>query len=132
MANIIIVDDDENYGALLRLWLTRAGMEVTLHTSPFGTLNVLRNGSFDLVVLDINMPALDGPHLVKLMRDTKGLEHMKIILCSRIEEDAIHKIAVQTGVTAFIRKGCSQNEFVGAVMGALADNRGRKSVKEVG
>jgi CheY-like chemotaxis protein len=123
MANIIIIDDDESYGALLRLWLNRAGMDVTLHTSPFGTLNVIRKGSFDLIVLDISMPALDGPHLVKLIRDTKGIEHMKILLCSRIEEDALYKIAQRSSVTAFISKSCSQNEFVGAVIGAMADNR---------
>jgi CheY-like chemotaxis protein len=123
MANIIIVDDDENYGALLRLWLSRAGMDATVHTSPFGTVNVIRKGNFDLVVLDINMPALDGPHLVKLIRETKGLEHIKILLCSRIEKDALYKIAQRLDVTSFISKSCSQNEFVGAVVGALADNR---------
>jgi two-component system, OmpR family, response regulator len=118
-ARIIIIDDDVNLCALMRRWLVRAGMDVTVHTSPFGTLNVLRKGSFDLVILDINMPALNGPNIVRLMRETEGLEHMRILLCSLIEEDALRAIAREAGVKSFVTKSASQNEFVGAVLGAL-------------
>ncbi|HLM75816.1 MAG TPA: response regulator [Polyangiaceae bacterium] len=122
MAKVIIVDDDANFCALVIRSLRRAGFDAACHTSPFGTLNAIRKGSFDLVILDINMPGLDGPSLVKLLRETKGLEQTKILLYSLCEEDMLRKIAREAGVTGWVKKSSSQNELIGAVTSALAEH----------
>lgn len=119
MMKVMIIDDDSDSATLRALWLRRAGLDVSLHSSPFGSVNAIRKGNFDLVILDLVMPGLDGQELVRLIRDTRGLEQTKLFLCSGMLEDELRAIATAVGVRAFVSKASSKNEFVGAVMSAL-------------
>jgi two-component system, OmpR family, response regulator len=122
MAKIIIIDDDENFGALVLRWLTRAGFEASFQNRPLGTLNALVKGKFDLVILDVHMPAMHGPRLIKLIRETEGIEKIKILLCSMMPKDELRKVAGEAGVRAYITKSSSQTEFISAVRAALAES----------
>src|SRR6266571_3437260 len=57
---LLVVDDDEDIRALLRLILERGGYEVDEQADGRAALRAFHTGRHDLVVLDVTMPDLDG------------------------------------------------------------------------
>jgi two-component system, OmpR family, response regulator VicR len=115
MARILIIDDDEVSIKVTRLRLTSAGFDATAHHGPFGSLNAIRKGEYDLILLDIRMPGLDGPSLIRLIRSTPGLERTKILLYSSMDHEILENLVLYYRVHGYISKTCSANALIGKV-----------------
>lgn len=68
--SILILDDDENFRRTLAFILKRAGYLVTTAEHPKDAVETLMSGAFDLAVLDIKMPDMDGLSLLAEIRKT--------------------------------------------------------------
>jgi CheY-like chemotaxis protein len=66
MARILVVDDDPSVGAAVQMWLENKNYEVTLADGGVSGLNALANGDFDLMVVDIFMPGMNGFESVRV------------------------------------------------------------------
>src|SRR6266540_2410579 len=66
---VLVVDDDEDIRALLRLILERGGYEVDEQSDGRAALRAFHTGRHDLVVLDVTMPDLDGWEVLDRIRD---------------------------------------------------------------
>lgn len=102
---ILVVDDDPTILAIAKLILSRAGYEVETRDSALGTTKCLMQGKHDLVLLDVNMPGLDGAELTSLVR--KELPHVTVVLHSAMDEAELLKLAEKHGAHAAISKGIS-------------------------
>jgi DNA-binding response OmpR family regulator len=77
-ASILVLDDDENFRRTLTFILKRAGYQVTTVEHPQAAVESLQNGIFDLFVLDIKMPDMDGLSLLAEIR--KQYPHLPVII----------------------------------------------------
>ena len=68
-AKLLVVEDDANILELLSASLRFAGFEVSTATSGSAAVSAAREGSPDLVVLDVMLPDLDGFEVIRLMRE---------------------------------------------------------------
>lgn len=68
MADILIVDDDKNICQLLELYLANEGYSLTFAHDGSKTLDALKTHSFDLVILDVMLPLINGWEVCKLIR----------------------------------------------------------------
>jgi len=68
-SEILVVDDDRVTGKTLQMALNRASLDCTCISDAAKALEVLRTAAFDAVVLDINLPGMDGTRLCQWMRD---------------------------------------------------------------
>ncbi|MBI5888521.1 MAG: response regulator [Deltaproteobacteria bacterium] len=59
---ILIVDDEKDLRDLFADMLTLGGHQISTASNAFDAFAILRNGLFDLVISDVNMPNIDGPH----------------------------------------------------------------------
>lgn len=100
---ILVVDDDPTILAITKLILTRAGYEVETRDTALGTTKCLMQGKHDLVLLDVNMPGLDGAELTSLVR--KQLPQVMVVLHSAIPEDELINLAEMYGAHAVVPKG---------------------------
>ena len=119
----MIVDDDDEFGELMQRILQRAGFDAFFQKGPFGTLASLRHGGFDLVILDVGMPGLNGPRLVELIRETKPISRLKILLCSSLDSDKLRDLASQLPVSAFISKSATKDEMLAVINKLLREGR---------
>ena len=60
MARILVVDDDENLSLLYEQEFVDEGYEVELVSNGFDALERVKNDTYDLIILDIRMPDIDG------------------------------------------------------------------------
>jgi DNA-binding response OmpR family regulator len=68
VARILIIDDDTELCSLLEEFLEREGFRITLEHNGLRGLEIASTASFDLVVLDLMLPGLDGFGVLKRLR----------------------------------------------------------------
>ncbi len=69
MQSILVVDDEQDFGQMLRARLTRAGYEVVVVTRAESGLARLDERSFDAVLCDVAMPGMDGVEFLRRFRE---------------------------------------------------------------
>ncbi|WP_170319446.1 response regulator [Polyangium spumosum] len=119
MPRILIIDDDAAFGASAVRTLEGAGFSARFHRGPFGSLQAIRESLCDVVLLDVNMPKLDGPLLVRMIRDAFGLGSVKVLLCSDMEPGPLERLAKVMGVHGAVPKQVHGAELVDQVRAAL-------------
>jgi two-component system, cell cycle response regulator len=80
LRKLLYVDDDADIREIVQMSLSLDG-KLEVHTSDGGerSLHEMRHEKPDLVVLDVMMPGMDGPALLKRMRQDPGLAHIPVI-----------------------------------------------------
>lgn len=71
LGHILVVDDETNMRNLLRLYLNPEGFEVTEAKNGFEALDLIDKHPFDLIILDVMMPDLNGWEVCSKIRETK-------------------------------------------------------------
>ena len=102
---ILVIDDDEGHLITAKELLEDAGYEVITHHNWFGSTNIIKRIQPDLVLLDINMPALPGDDLSVILRSNSKIKDVPIVFYSSNNEDSLRKAAFEHGVRGYICKG---------------------------
>ena len=79
---ILIIEDEPKTGEYLRQGLTEAGFVVDLARNGDDGLHLASNGAFDLVVLDVTLPGIDGWDVLQTLR-SRGLGMPALFLTAR-------------------------------------------------
>ncbi len=109
MPKILICDDEEGLRAVLRRYATFEGHEVTEACDGMEAVNLCKINSFDIIIMDIMMPELDGFSAVKEIR--KNSDTPVLMLSARGEEyDRLHGFEV--GVDDYVVKPFSSKEIM--------------------
>jgi DNA-binding response OmpR family regulator len=117
-SRILIVDDEENIRSSLEGILRLEGYEAHSVESGEAALSLLQKGAFDLVLLDLKMPGMDGIDVLRTI--TKISPETKVILLTGHGslESAID--ALRLGAQDYILKPASSSEILSSVARALA------------
>lgn len=102
---ILAVDDDEMHLYTVKQLLDSENIEVITHKSWLGVTNVLKSLQPDLLLLDINMPALSGDRLSELIRPYCEASSIPIIFYSSNDEESLKKSVKKCNVAGYICKG---------------------------
>lgn len=101
----LLVDDDAIQLALTEELLKRSRVEVVGVSNPHAVLDILKNTSFDAIITDIQMPGMDGYHLLKMIRESgiQGTDQVPIIALSASVANE-HSHYIEAGFTGFLNK----------------------------
>lgn len=108
---VLVVDDDESHLELVSRSLRGHGFEVTTSSSSLGVSNLARRLLPDVVLLDVNIPALSGDRLAPLLRQIGGSQPMRVVLFSACDVDELRSLAASVSADAWIQKGCGADEL---------------------
>lgn len=112
---ILIVDDDRDLAAHYALVLRRAGMEVSTVDEPFEVLDRIEEVRPDLVLVDIKMPGIEGPGLVRVLRHHDRLQGLSIVYISTEADLEKQLDALEMGGDDFITKPIRDRHLVAMV-----------------
>jgi CheY-like chemotaxis protein len=137
VANILIVDDDPAVQATIRIVLERAGHAVVVADDGSKGLATFEAGSFDLLILDIFMPGMDGLETMKLIHQRQPLIPILVISGRPIATDSstapdFLKMATKLGAISSLQKPFGPAELLSAVSGCLAAARPSPSQRFAG
>lgn len=99
---ILIVEDDSGISRILELKLKQAGYATTLVNDGEAALLILKKEKFDLMLLDLRMPGVDGFMVLQAMRKRK--DKTPVIVCSVLSQDADIQRARTFGIVDYIVK----------------------------
>jgi DNA-binding response OmpR family regulator len=116
LAKILIADDDRNIADLLRMYLSKAGYNVTIARDGDETQRLLRDQPFDLAVLDIMMPGPDG---LQIIRNLRKRSDMPVIFLSARSSDIDKVAGLQYGADDYVTKPFNPTELVARVQSVL-------------
>jgi two-component system chemotaxis response regulator CheY len=104
--HVLVCDDDKPTRFVIRrLLVQRLGCEVTECGDGIEALDRLANGAaIDLVILDINMPTLDGVDVVEAIRRTPHLAHLPVIMLSHERREEIVVKLIHLGIVGYVAK----------------------------
>lgn len=118
---ILIIDDDASVSRTLSLVLGRAGYQVSTATSGRKGLELLDNGSFDLVLTDIIMPELDGIEAIRKIRaDHPGLRIIAMSGGGQIDKADFLHMAQALGADRAIEKPVRSERLLELVSSVLS------------
>lgn len=92
MGKILIVDDDKAFSCFLKDHIKKYYplLQVQICTDPVRALPLIRKGEVDLLLVDYEMPVLDGEKVIKYAREV-GIETSRIIILSSRDADYLHQ-----------------------------------------
>ena len=124
---VLVVDDQDDIREMARLILTGAGYDVVTASSGREALALARASSFDLVLLDINMPELDGWATLRLWRADEALDAIPVAMFS-VKSEVRDKVAgLKDGAIDYITKPFGVDELASRVSRILAAAAGGAS-----
>lgn len=98
---ILIIEDDNDISELISLYLTKEGMQVSIACDGEEGLSLFNSDSWDLLVLDLNLPGMDGFQVLSEIRLSSS---MPILICSAREADEDIIRGLSNGADDFISK----------------------------
>jgi DNA-binding response OmpR family regulator len=113
---ILLVDDEHSVQKLLAYPLRKEGYEVVSALDGREALDRLRDGTFDLVVLDLMLPKVDG---FEVCRQLRARSAVPIIMLSAKAEEIDKVLGLELGADDYITKPFSVREFSSRVKAVL-------------
>lgn len=128
----LIVDDDRAIQRLLADALTKHGFTVTVERDGEWALKTFEKKPFDVVLLDLLLPALNGYEVARKMRSTPKGKKTPIIMISGVYKNALHQKEAVTkhGAFAFLEKPIRLAGLYDALEKALGDRYPRAPEEE--
>ncbi len=100
--HLLVVDDDEAVCKVMSIMLTDLGYDVVTETDGRKALSILREGQFDVILVDIVMPELDGLELIDQVREHFNV--LPILVVTAFGSAELTVDAMRRGATDFITK----------------------------
>ena len=102
MIRILLVEDDEFMQRMISLRLRRLGHEVDSAVNGKEALNMAMMGSYDLILMDMQMPVMDGYQASKSLRERGYKGQIVAVTASAMREDS--EKAIRSGCDSVITK----------------------------
>ena len=120
---ILIVDDDEELAGLLSELLTREGFRVDMQHDGVKGLATALGGGFDLMILDVMLPGMDG---FEILRRVRRESRLPVLMLTARGEDEDRIIGLELGADDYLPKPFNTRELVArvkAIMRRLEERR---------
>ena len=104
---ILVVDDFDDTRLLLRTWLERKGFRVIEAEDGLQAVAVAQKERPDLIIMDLEMPRLDGLTATRRIRKVKELETVPVVAVSAYGADQFREKALAAGCNALCWTGIS-------------------------
>ena len=129
-ARILLAEDDPNLGQLLKNYLTAREYETTLVTDGAQAMQVFRKEKYQLCLLDVMMPELDGFTLAKEIRALDPHIPIIFLTAKNLKEDVIE--GFKSGADDYLTKPFSMEELIYRIEAILRRTSGKQADTSTG
>ncbi len=127
--NVLVVEDEEDILELIRYNLMKDGYQVMGVTSGEEALRITKTKAFDLIILDLMLPGVDGLEVCKTLKNNPKTQSMPIIMLTAKGEEADIVTGLELGADDYVTKPFSPRVLM-ARMKAVLRRHAEAPVKE--
>ena len=128
MANILLVEDQENPRKVISILLKNKGYKVKEASNGQMALDILSGRFFDLVITDVKMKPVDGMQVLKKVKKRSPDTEVIVITAYGTIESGVK--AIKLGAFDYITKPFNNEEFLSVVYNALENKKTREKTKD--
>lgn len=111
MGRVLVVDDELDIVLMLRIALRQAGHDSLQAMTGEAALDLLKNETVDVMLLDIRLPGIDGWEVLQRVRADTDLQALKVIMMSAHSSPATMTHASDLGSDAYLTKPFTLDEL---------------------
>jgi len=123
----LIIEDDPELALILTNYLTKYDMEVIGAEDPYIGLSLLTQHDFDLIILDLTLPGMDGLEVIPKIRE---ITDIPIIISSARDDITDKVIGLERGADDYMPKPYDPRELVTRIKTILRRTQGSEGKKE--
>jgi DNA-binding response OmpR family regulator len=120
---VLVVEDDEHIRELLALHLRLEGLELTTAADGAEGLTLARTQPFDLLILDVMLPGLDGVTLCRAVRRESRNTDTSVLMLTARREEADKVLGLDSGADDYLTKPFGIRELLARVRALLRRRR---------
>ncbi|GAB1540063.1 hypothetical protein NUACC21_27320 [Scytonema sp. NUACC21] len=113
MNQILIVEDEERLAAFVQKGLKKNGFNTAVAANGEQAIALTQSSTFDLILLDLNIPIKDGLTVLKELRNNG--QHLPIIVVTALTDERDKKAAFKAGANDYINKPFSFQDLLARV-----------------
>ncbi len=118
-AKILVVDDEQDMVDILELVLKQAGYETEKAYSGAECIQKTQDKKFDLILLDIRMPGMDGWTTLRKLKESKVTDKTKVIILTVEKGPGVEIFGLQDIVSDYITKPFDREKLIKHIKKAL-------------
>ena len=116
--NILIVDDDPSYAKMIREWV-KGDYQTNIVTAGMQAITFLLKNHVDLILLDYEMPIVDGPQVLQMLRQEPATAKIPVIFLTGVgTKEAVERV-MQLKPSGYILKTTSRDDLLKYLHGKL-------------
>jgi two-component system cell cycle response regulator DivK len=119
MTKILVVEDNPMNMELVAYLLESNGMEVTQAVDGHVALEMINNHFYDLVLLDIQLPVIDGLEVLKKIKENPALQQVLVVALTAHAMQGDERHFIDEGCIGYISKPIDVFQFMGKVYSFL-------------
>lgn len=131
MSKVLIIDDDEDLCELVSEYLTVEGFDTSVVHDGAKGLDAARSGKFDLAILDVMLPKMNGFEVLKNLRTDSALP---VLMLTARGDDMERIVGLESGADDYLPKPFNPRELVArlrAIMRRVSGDNGDKSAEKI-
>ena len=118
--NVLVVEDSATMRSFVVAALEAEGFEVTTAKSGFEALKVLKEGKFQLIITDVNMPDINGLEVVRFVRENPTHKHTPLLIISTDGRDRDRERGMKLGASDYLIKPFTPEDLISTARRCLA------------
>lgn len=119
-ARILIAEDEAYIVESLKFLLSHAGHEVETVSDGGAVLPAIQKRRPDLLILDVMLPTTNGYDVLRLVRGTRGLETLPVLVLTAKGQEADRRLMIDLGANDFVTKPFSNRDLIDRVNGLVS------------
>jgi two-component system phosphate regulon response regulator PhoB len=116
---ILVVDDEKDILELIDFNLTKNGYRVRTVTSGEEALDLIKENDYDLIILDLMLPGVDGFDICKIIKADKHKSNIPIVMVTAKADEADKVAGLEIGADHYVTKPFSPRELLAIVKATL-------------
>lgn len=119
MDKILIIQDSPSVNAMLKFRLESGGFSVETVESGEEGIEKTKTSQYELILLDYNLPGMNGSQVCRIMRGQDNTRNTPIVLMSAKDEDKLIKLTKEVGADGYIGLPFEGKTFIEKITGFM-------------
>lgn len=125
--NVLVVEDDESSRELMEIMLTGVDMTVTTERNGNSALQKIVDGNYDIVLMDLKMPGMDGYQLTRALRKMERFKKLPIIAVTAYAMIGERYKCIKAGMNDYFSKPVDRDQLLSTIADYVAEVKERTS-----
>ncbi|MBI5408004.1 MAG: response regulator [Nitrospirae bacterium] len=130
-AKILIVEDEKDITDLVSYNLTKEGCHIDSAGDGEEALEKIKSGKYDLMILDLMLPALSGLEICRIIRSNPDTASLPIIMLTAKGEEVDRILGLEMGADDYVTKPFSPRELAARVKAVLRRTSGKPAPEKI-